>query len=236
MIVDKKQVFLALPFVCFVMGYLVSTCIIGNKTYITPTLTGLSLYEAMKLTSPYQINIRILSEKESAHIPAGTILNQKPSPGRTIKAHQSIFITTTKSPPDIIAPFLLQKQQAPIEKTCHDMSLKLKTHEIEHSSPSHNCIAQLPQANKIIHDKKIIVYIAKEKQNMYLMPDFTNQKLTDVMIFLKDYTDKISLFQGNQKITPTSDHKGTIISQKPLAGSLISIKSPLNIQLEIDKE
>lgn len=236
MSINKKQLLLLLPFICFIIGYTISTLIIGSKTYATPKLIGLSLYEAIKLTSPHQINIRILSEKESAHIPAGIILNQKPSPGRIIKAHQSIFITTTKSPPDIIAPLLLHKPQASIEKICHDMNLKLKTYEIEHASPSYSCITQLPQANKIIHDKKIIAYCAKEKQNMYLMPDFTGQELTDVMNFLKEYTDRISLFHGTQKIAIYSGQKATVISQKPLAGSLISIKSPLNIQLEINTE
>lgn len=231
--IDKKYLLIFLPFACFIIGYLLSNFAIGNKTYITPQLTGLSLYEAIKITSPHQINMRILSEKESANIPAGTILSQKPSPGRIIKTHQPILVTTTKAPPDIVAPYLLQQSLESIEKTCHDMHLKHKIYSIEYPAPANSCIAQLPQAKDIIHDKKIIIYCAKDKHNMYLMPDFTNQQLETVLNELKDYTDKIFIFRGNQKLNPPYELNSKIVAQKPLAGSLVSIKPPLTVQLEI---
>lgn len=234
MYINKKKLFILLPFGCFLAGYLLSNFVIGNKTYITPQLTGLSLYEAIKITSPYQVNIRILSEKESANIPAGTILNQKPSPGRIIKTHQPILVTTTKAPPDIIAPCLLQHSLNSIEKTCQDMHLKHKTYPIEYPAPVNSCIAQLPQAKDVIHDKKITIYCAKEKQNMYLMPDFTDQDLDTVLGELKDYTEKISIFKGSQKLSAPYQINAKIIAQKPLAGSLVSITPPLNVQLEIN--
>jgi len=234
MYINKKQLFIILPFTFFITGYLISNLIVGNKTYITPKLTGLSLYEAIKLTSANQINIRISSEKESANIPAGTILSQKPSPGRVIKAHQPILVTTTKCPPNIIAPNLLQQSQISIAKTCQDMHLKYKSYELEYAAPTNSCIAQLPQAKDIINDKKMIIYCAKEKQNMYLMPDLTNQSLEQVLEFLKNYTEKVSIFRGTQKLTMPYPAQSKIITQKPLAGSLVSIKPPLNIQLEIN--
>lgn len=232
--INKKNLFIFLPFACFIIGYLLSNLIIGSKTYVTPQLTGLSLYEAIKLTSPHQINIRILSEKESANIPAGTILSQKPSAGRIIKAHQSVLVTTTKAPPDIIMPLLLQQPLHIAEKTCHDMHLKCKTYELEYPAPVNSCIAQLPQAKDVIKDKKIIIYCTKEKQDMFLMPDFTNQSLEAVLNELKDYTDKISIFKNSQKISSPCLADTKIIAQKPLAGSLIAINPPLSIQLEIN--
>lgn len=232
--IDKKYLLILLPFSCFIIGYLLSNLIIGNKTYTTPKLVGLSLHEAMRLTSPHQINIRILSEKECPNIPAGTILSQKPSPGRIIKVHQPIFITTTKTPPDIIAPYLLQQSLDHVKTTCHDMHLKSKIYELEYNAPTLSCIAQLPQPQDTIHDKKITIYCAKEKQNMYLMPDFTNQPLETVLNELTEYTDKISVFRGTQKLNAPFPLKAKIIAQKPLAGSLVSIKPPLNIQLEVN--
>jgi beta-lactam-binding protein with PASTA domain len=234
MLINKKYLLISLPFACFIIGYLLSNLAIGNKTYTTPKLIGLSLYEAIKLTSPHQINIRILSEKESANIPAGTILSQKPSPGRIIKTHQPIFVTTTKALPDIVAPQLLQQPIKSIEKTCSDMHLKCKVYELEYPAPANSCIAQLPQSEDVIHDKKMILYCAKDKQNMYLMPDFTNQELEQVLNELTDYTDKISIFRGPQKLTAPYQRNAKIVAQKPLAGSLVSIKPPLNVQLEIN--
>lgn len=163
----------------------------------------------------------------------GTILTQKPSPGRLIKTHQPIVVTTTKAPADTIAPALLQQSRESIEQTCHDMHLKFKSYELEYPAPVNSCIAQLPQAHDIIYDKKMILYFAKDKPNLYIMPDLTKQPLDQALETLKNYTDKISVFQGSQKIISPYPKTAKIIAQKPLAGSLVSIKPPLNIQLEI---
>ena len=234
MFINKKNILIFLPFLCFFAGYIISNIVIGSKTYVTPKLVGLSLYEAVKLTSPHQINIRILSEKEVSNIPAGTILSQKPSPARIIKAHQPVFVTTTKSPPDIISPLLQTLSIEAIEKKCHEMNLKFKSYELEYLAPCNSCIAQLPQANEIVRDKKMIVYCAKDKLNMYIMPDFTLKPLIQVIDFLKEYTDKIEIFNGTQKINFPYNQNAKVVSQKPLAGSLISIKPPLRIQLEVN--
>lgn len=233
MFINKKTLYILLPFTCFIIGYVVSNILIGNKNYTTPNLVGLSLYEAIKLTSPHQINIRILSEKENANIPAGIILSQRPSPDRIIKTHQPIFVTITKSLPDIKAPLLLQQSYESVEKICRDMKLKIKSYEFEYAAPYRSCIAQLPLANTIIHDKKMIIYCAKDKQDLYIMPDFVNQSLTDVCDCLKGYTDKISVFKNAQKIIEPYHQEAKIITQKPLAGSLISMSPILNVQLEI---
>lgn len=231
--IDKKQILIFLPFACFILGYFVSNIIIGNKTYITPQLTGLSIYEAVKLTSEHQINIRILSEKENAHTAPGTILTQKPSPGRAIKSHQQILVSITKAPADLTAPLLLQQPRDCIEKTCNEMHIKCKPYELEYPAPSQSCIAQIPQAHDIINDKKIILYFAKNKQDMYVMPDLNNQFLDEVLEKLKNITTKIDVFRNQQKVSLPHEINTKIIHQKPLAGSLISLNQPLTVQLEI---
>lgn len=231
--INNKYTILLLPFICFIAGYLLSALITGNKTYITPRLTGMSIYEAIKTTSPHQINIRILSEKESEHVPAGTIISQKPSAGRAIKTHQPIFVTTTKMPPQTTAPQLLQLQKTDINKICHDLNLKAKTYYLEYQAPSYSCIGQLPESTHIVHDHKIITYLAKDKLNMYLMPDLTKQPLKLSLELLQNYTDKVTVYMGTQKQFEPYPENATIINQKPLAGSLISIQPTPLIQLEI---
>lgn len=230
--IDQQYIFVVLPFICFIAGYFLCNLIIGNKTYVTPQLTGLSVYEAIKQTSPHQINIRIISEKECKDILPGTILHQKPTPGRLIKTHQPILVTTTKSAPDIFAPHVLQQPLATIEKLCHDMHIKSKSYALDYPAPDNTCISQLPEANNIVQDNKMIFYFAKEKSNTYLMPNFTNQSLREIIDFLKEYSTKITVYYQGKKITEPYDPSLTITAQKPIAGSLITFKSPLHIHLE----
>lgn len=230
---DKKYILIFVPFICFFFGYLLCNLIIGSKTYQTPNLTGLSIYDAVKLTSPHQINIRILSEKERSDIPEGTILSQKPSAGRLIKTHQPVFVVTTKSPPEIKAPLFVKESLSTIEKMCHDNRLKCKTHVIEYPSPVNSCIAQIPHAGETVLDKKINIYVAQNRQDLYLMPDLTNQPLSMVIDLLKEQQSKIVVYQGSTKLTPPYKDSYKVITQKPLAGSLISLEKPCNIQLQV---
>jgi len=230
---DKKYVLITIPFFCFFLGYALCNLVIGNKTYKTPNLMGLSLCEAVKLTSCHQVNIRILSEKESTDVPAGTILSQKPSPGRLIKTHQSIFVVTTKASPITIAPTLLSRSIQDTEKSCLDSHIKLKSYPLEHTFPCNSCIAQIPQPHEPITDKKITVYIAQDKPNMYLMPNLINQPLELVLEFLREYQDKITIYNGSSKLQPPYKDSLHIATQKPLAGSIISLKSPPQIQLQV---
>lgn len=230
---EKKYILSTIPFIFFFLGYGLCSIIIGNKTYITPNLVGLSLYEAVKQTSAHHVNIRISSEKESFDIPAGTIINQKPCAGRAIKAHQSIFITTTKAPAAIIAPALQQQTSIQVEKTCHDLGLKVKTYPIESSAPSNSCIAQFPQSGQHITDKKITIYTAQERPSIYLMPDLTNQSLQLMFNTLNNQLGKVSVYKGKQKLKPPYQEHLKIISQKPLAGSLVSLDSAIHLQLEV---
>lgn len=231
--IDKKYVYTILPFTCFAFGYLLANLVIGNKTITTPKLTGLSIYEALKTTSPQQLNIRILSEKKSKDIPEGTIINQKPTPGRLIKAHQPIFVTTTTAPPETHAPQCTQQTYKDVERLCQEHSIKAKSYQLEFPAPSESCIAQIPQPYEIVHDKKMVLYFAKNKVNMYLMPDLTNKSLEEVMSFLESHPDtKTSIYQGSQKLEKP-DESMRVVAQNPLAGSLISLQPPLKIQLKV---
>lgn len=230
---DKKYIFTIIPFICFFIGYIICNFLIGSKAYVTPNLTGLSIYEAVKVTSAHQINIRIISEKESQDVAPGTIISQKPSAGREIKTHQSIFIITTKTPPPIITPNLTGQSSSQIEQQCNDLKLKYKCYPLEFPAPTNSCIAQFPAAKTIIQDKKILLYTAQEKSNMYLMPDLINQKLNPVLTTLSNYTDKVTIYQGKQKLSPPFKEDLTVVVQKPLAGSIIPLQSPLHIQLQV---
>tara|TARA_B100000674_G_C37889022_1_gene938048 strand:- start:273 stop:977 length:705 start_codon:yes stop_codon:yes gene_type:complete len=231
--VSTKNLLFILPFICFVLGYSICNILIGNKTYTTPNLIGITTYEALKLTSPHQINIRIVAEKESNHIPAGTILNQKPSAGRLVKTHQPILVTTTKSPPIITAPQLTTQKQNYIETTCKDMHLKCKLYHIEYQAPAQSCIGQLPYAGDTVEDNKMTCYIAQNKVNMYIMPDLTQHSLPEVLNFLNQHSERVSIFYGSKKIKEPYTGFTKVISQKPLAGSIIKLDSKLHIYLEV---
>ena len=225
-----------IPFICFFLGYALSNLLVGNQTYKTPELIGLSLHQAIEKTSPYQITIQLIAEKECQGAPQGTIISQKPSPGRSIKSHQSILVITTKLPPAAKAPNVLGKSYGEIEKIQKAQHLKFKTYGINYNAPKGVCVGQIPQPSQSVVDKKMILYTAQEKQNKYIMPTLTDKEVVEVVEFLKSHSLTVSVFCQNQKITEPYSNDMTIIAQKPLAGSIINLQDNATIQLEVCKK
>jgi beta-lactam-binding protein with PASTA domain len=229
----SKYLVPTIPFICFFLGYAVSNLLVGNKTYKTPELIGLSLHQAIEKTSPYQITIQLVAEKESPGTRQGTIISQKPSAGRSIKSHQSILVVATKLPPAAKAPNLIGKSYIEIEKTEKSKHLKFKTCSLNYPAPKGTCIAQIPQPNQSVVDKKMILYTAQEKQNKYIMPALIDKEVIEVVQFLKSHSLAVAVFFQNQKITEPYSNDMTIIAQKPLAGSIINLQENATIQLEV---
>ncbi|MCX5924399.1 MAG: PASTA domain-containing protein [Candidatus Dependentiae bacterium] len=184
----QKYLLALAPFLCFFLGYVLCNLLIGNKTYNTPQLIGLSLHQAVEETSPYHITIQLIAEKDCPGAAPGTIISQKPSAGRLIKSHQSIFVVITKLPQSALAPDFLGKSQEAIEELKQENKVKLKTYGLQYSAPKGSCIGQIPQSGQPIIDKKIIAYTAQDKTNKYIMPDLTSKDLLEVVEFLKNHS------------------------------------------------
>lgn len=231
---EKALLYAITPFLCFIIGYMLCSYKFGNQTYQTPNLIGLLVYDAIKETSPAHINVQIISEKENNDFAPGTIIYQKPSPGRLIKAHQQILVITSKKTDPIIAPDFSKKSLSIIQKNCYDSHIKLKSYPLDYNAPQNTCIAQIPEKNDTINDKKMIIYIAQSPINLYIMPDLTNHNLEKIMTLFKDQPITLHLFHKSEKLSPPYHESMKIIAQKPIAGSLVSFKPPLNVYLEIN--
>ncbi len=230
----KNYLFFVIPFSCFAIGYAISNFFIGNKSYPTPNLIGVTLHDAILQTSPFHINVSLAAQKECPGIAHGTIISQKPAPGRLIKPHQSIIVVTCKHPDAQLTPDLIGKSEPQAQEICTASRMKLKTYAQTYPLPTGTCIGQTPQKDQEIPDKKIIAYTAKDQSNNYLMPNFINKPLEQILEFLQKYTKNISIFLNNQKIDiPYPPCK--IIGQKPLPGSFVNLKNELIVQLEVEK-
>ncbi|MBP6892316.1 PASTA domain-containing protein [Candidatus Babeliales bacterium] len=231
----KNYLFLSIPFICFAIGYVFCNIFVGNKSYPTPNLVGISLHEAILQTSPYHINIQVAAQKECPGVTHGTIISQKPTPGRQIKPHQSIIVVTCKLPEAQLTPNLIGKIEAQAQEICTNARIKLKTYPQNYPLPTNTIIGQTPQKEQHLSEKKIIAYTATEHLTNYVMPNLINKSLEQVLEFLQKYKTNISVFFQNQKISKPYPSECKIIGQKPLPGSFVNLKNELILQLEVEK-
>ena len=204
-----------------------------TTVYQTPNLVGLKLSQALTIAAENHATIKLLHEQECPGVEPETIISQKPSAGRLIKPNQAILITIAKEASPIIAPDLkLQKLQI-CEKNCKELGLKIKHYPIIYPLPQETCIGQTPQAKEAVLDKKMIIYTAQEKSNIYVMPNFINQNLNEIIKLLSNQEIAYSIFCEYEKIEAPYDNHFIITHQKPKAGSLVHRNNSLNIQLEV---
>lgn len=229
----KLSVLIAMPFMCFIIGYGISNLIMGNKTHTTPNLIGMTALEAIEQTSSLHVNIQLIAQKECPGVTHGTIVSQKPAPGRLIKSHQSIMVVTAKLPQASIAPDAISKTEEEVNKICNNDHLKLKSYPLSYQLPTGTCIGQIPEKGQSLPDKKLIIYTASNKAQTYLMPNIMNMNLGEVIPFLQKHKIQLTIFYKNQKLYPPYPPELIITAQKPTPGSFVKPQENMTVQLEV---
>lgn len=231
----QKYLLTFIPFICFILGYTICNILINNKSYPTPNLIGITLHEAVLQTSPFHINIQLAAEKECPGVAHGTIISQKPAPGRLIKPHQSIVVIICKLPATQRAPNLQGLTEVKAQEICTEHKIKLKTYPMEYLLPTGTCIGQTPQKEQEVFEKKITCYLATDQSNHYLMPNLINKPLFEVLEFLQKHNININVFLQNEKIFAPYPADMIVILQKPLPGTFVNLKNEVFVQLEVSK-
>lgn len=222
-----------LPFVAFIGGYFFLQFFIADTVVQVPALLGKNLLQATQICSEYKLNLRIIAEKEEIDVQPGTIVKQKPLPGKSIKPHQSIFIVITKLPAPVVAPDFIKKNKDQIEKLCQEKGIKNKVYSIETAYPQGECFGQIPLAGQALESKKMSSYISAGMTQHYLFPDFIHLPLSEVIDFLKKYNIVCDVYYKDQKITAPFKSNFIVMNQKPLSGTFVQLNNKLYVQIEV---
>jgi beta-lactam-binding protein with PASTA domain len=219
------------PFAIFVSTYFALHILLQSPSFTTPDITGMHLVEATKLLSSYQLHPEIIQIKEDRDMKAATILHQKPKAGRLIKKNQTVYVVISEKPAAQLAPSCIGLSVEQIKEAANAIGLKPKFYYIPYSYLSNRCFGQWPSAEQPIKNRSLICYIAQEKQNLVIYPDFKGQTLESVINALKE--QRITHYQTD--ITPEPHRTYYILDQLPKAGSILNLMEPekLIIQLKI---
>lgn len=229
-----KNYLWALPFCCFILGYQSLKYVYAVPTTHTPSLVGRPVHEALRVLSDYNLNIRILAEKEDGDLPHGTILRQTPAPNTPIKHNQSIFCVLSKQPDRIPAPNLLNTSKKRRENLADKADVRVREYMITSNNPRGHCIAQHPAPNHLLdHDKKMIAYVSADIHKPVIMPNLKERDLAAVQDFLNMYPTDVRIVQHPSKKKKSSTQR--VVDQRPLAGSIITLSEhkPLVVQLQV---
>ncbi len=217
-----------LPFIFFLLGYGLLSFFVANKEVYVPFLIGKSLQEAVSMLVQQNLNVRIISEKEDADLPHGTVINQTPL-NTKIKQQQSVYLTISKQPSKLRAPNLQGKSLEEINKILAQSTYKSKIYYVPSLLPKDVCIAQIPKPATVLEENRIILYVSSGNQKPVVFPDLRKHDLQSVLDFLQLYTIKPVIIYEQE----LDGMNARIIEQKPLPGSIINLGQNFVVQLKV---
>ena len=229
----SNKIFLLLPFICFFAGYYLTSHFFFNTKLVVPHLTGKQLSECAPSLAQQRLSIRFLSEREDANLPEGTIVEQIPAPGQNIRPQQQILLITTKKPETLKTPNFLKLNKNTIQEISEKIGITPKYITLATSHNKEYCLAQTPRQDEPNPEKKVTLILNQIKQDYVIMPDLLESSVEEIQTILKKYNIKLDVFYLGQKVTISSCLEYQCINQSPIAGTLLNLKNPPIIQIEI---
>ncbi len=221
----------------FLTGFWLVSFFIHEKSIKTPLLLGYSVTYALREATRQGFTLKILSEKESQDTQPGTILAQKPVPGSIIKSKQAVFVTIAKEPEQSFIPHFAGMSESERGGCAATMGLTLNVIPVTHRFPSGTVIAQTPEPGTVCSNQTVHLFVSSGPETRRIMPDVFGMEQGSVQEFLEGYGIQVSIYyQEYSKRHHSGLLPGTVIAQKPLAGSWVDVRKPLQVQLVVLKE
>lgn len=225
-----------MPFFCFLSGYFLLSHFYSVDVVRVPSIVGMTLEKAFPVVSGCNLNIRLLAIKQDAELVSGTIISQVPDAASGIRPNQALYVVISEKPPKIAMPFLMHKSEKDIEADLKPYGIRNKRYILPTTTVAGQCIGQFPAPGIPLDEKKVITYIASEKDKRVLLPKFKNQPISVVTEFLDISSMKYVIshcgpFQQGHRCTD----RCIVNDQRPLAYSIISLEGshPLQVYLQV---
>jgi beta-lactam-binding protein with PASTA domain len=229
-----KELLLFLPFFLFFLGYFFISFSMQDDVVTVPLLVGKPSLEAVELLSYRGLNMRILRKQEDADLPVGTILEQVPRSGGSIRPNRHVFVTISEKPPILSAPCLIGTRYEPKVFGRSKTKTKESFFKVPSVSPQNICVAQFPSPGKPVGQKGLTVYVSEGRRAFAIMPNCIGQQEDEVAEIFHDDTIFVHyVVQGKGKKRKASCK---VVDQKPAAGSIVDLGRPLHVQLQIKPE
>jgi beta-lactam-binding protein with PASTA domain len=230
--VNSRSFFWAIPFISFLLGYIILYHALQVSHVATPDLVGKTVEQAVAILSESNLNMRLLQYKEDATLAPGTIISQIPQAGQQIKPQQSLFLTVSRHALAGTAPNLLDQRLDSSDYLALTYDIKQIVFRVPSNYPQNYCVAQIPAAGELLEDKSMIVYTADSSAQKIIWPDFVGKRVHDVRDFLQAHDIAVEIIHTYQQPDGHGCENCVVLDQRPLAGSLISLEGK-NKQLQV---
>jgi serine/threonine-protein kinase len=217
-----------IPFLGFALGYLGTYLFVQTNSVITPSVIGKNLQESAEILSKQRLGIRLLKEQEDSSLPEGVLMDQFPRPGQKIRPNQDIFVTVSKKPKIFQAPDFLCLKHKDILSLAAKYGIDVNFVFLHSSHSLNTCYAQNPKNGTELNKRKITACISKGLFPLVIVPNFKGHILHEVENFINKFDVQLDLIT-----TTSSSGDCVVVEQSPIAGSIVALDRPVQIQLQV---
>lgn len=222
---------IALPFLIFIIGFYGTALLIRRETFLVPSVVGLSVSEAVLVFSKptAQLVPRILAEREDDTIAPGTVIAQTPQPGQCVKAQQRIYLTVSKGQQKAVVPDFTGLSLTESAARAAQKRIPLKAFIVDDLLPEGTVLAQSAAPGTVFAGAPVHIYVSSgTNTQLRIVPDVTGMLFEEVARLSQQIGIKVTV------LNPPIDPEGrVIVSQRPLAGSIVDTKNPTVLQVQV---
>lgn len=225
-----------LPYFAALVGYSLLSWYFTVSSLSSPNVIGLSLSEGCALLSQNRLNARVMVYVDDDAYPAGTIIDQKPRPNKSIKPHQAMLLTVVAEKPLKKVPDIRGMSLVDATKMVSKEGLKVFSYPIDSVLPSRTCVAQWPCHDSLVEPGTVVlIYYSKPTAAKYLLPNFENTSAAESMVSIENYGHQVECihYRTHASLPKEVAQKGVVVAQKPLPGTLIDEQEKEIIYLTI---
>jgi len=218
----------AVAFVSFDWAF--SALVHSRKEVKVPDITKQSLSVALDSLEAGNLALRKAGEEFQPDLPAGSIIRQLPPAGTVVREGKVIRVWISQGTESINVPPVSGMTLRNAELIIRQNSLTVGTKDTAYSLTVEkgSVISQDPAANELAtkgQTVNLVVSAGTPPSSMRLMPDFRQQKLSDVNLWASGGDIEVQIQEDKDSMFPN----GTIVKQSPEPDSEVAPKSTIKI-------
>jgi len=201
----------------------------ASEMTMVPGIVELSRDKAVEVLAKAKLSLGQVIEKVSDAEP-GTVLEQKPKAGTEVKIDSFVDIVIAIKSVRVNVPNLVGKADIEAAKILKASGLTMGgTTKKLSTKPTGTVLSQSPQPGSIVVlDASVSIVVAERRRIIkVIVPNFVQKTTAEVEVLL----DTSKLKPGNITLVSSRAPKGTVVSQKPAAGTRVLSGSRIDMNV-----
>ncbi len=220
-----------LPFLGFLIGYIVAGYFVQKKDVPTPDVVGKPLAQAIQTLSQERLGVRLLTQREEPTLPEATVLDQLPRPGQKMRPNQTVFVTISTKQPPLETPDWWGKRIKDITPILEKRGLQQNVIQLQSSYPQGMCIAQVPTAGQPLRVKTVTLFISLGTPGLAVMPLFDGLKVPEFERLLEQKDIRVEYVHQRSVGENHRCDQCVIVGQQPVAGAMVATNKTIDLQI-----